>query len=98
MVSIRGLARRHHVHRRTVRQALAAALLPARKSSSRRAPSLGPHKSVVVAWLSDDLAAPRKQRHTARRNLLSFFTGVCSHTRWWWNILFQAEGATTQGG
>lgn len=66
-VSIRALARRHHVHRRTVRQALAAALPPTRKSSSRPAPLLGPHQATIVAWLTDDLAAPRKQRHTARR-------------------------------
>lgn len=66
-VSIRALARRHHVHRRTVRQALTAALPPTRRNSSRPAPSLGPHKATIVGWLREDLTAPRKQRHTARR-------------------------------
>ncbi len=66
-VSIRTLARRHQVHRRTVRQALAAALPPPRKLPSRAAPLLGPHRATIHAWLTADLAAPRKQRHTARR-------------------------------
>jgi len=66
-LSVRALARRHRVHRRTVRQAIAAALPPARKLPSRAAPLLGPHQATIRRWLTDDLAAPRKQRHTARR-------------------------------
>lgn len=66
-LSVRALARRHRVHRRTVRQAIAAALPPPRKLPSRAAPLLGPHQTTIVAWLTDDLTAPRKQRHTARR-------------------------------
>jgi transposase len=66
-VSIRSLARRHKVHRRTVRQALAAAVPPPRKTQSRPAPALGPHLATIRRWLVDDLSAPRKQRHTARR-------------------------------
>jgi transposase len=66
-VSIRTLARRHKVHRRTVRQALVAALPPPRKPVVRPAPVLGPHLATIRRWLTDDLAAPRKQRHTARR-------------------------------
>ena len=66
-VSIRTLARRHKVHRRTVRQALAAALPPPRRPVVRPAPVLGPHLATVRQWLIADLAAPRKQRHTARR-------------------------------
>lgn len=66
-LSIRELAARHHVHRRTVRQALADAVPPTRKTPVRTAPVLGPHVDTVRAWLIEDLTAPRKQRHTARR-------------------------------
>ena len=65
--SVRALARRHHVHRRTVRQALAAALPPPRQTPVRAAPLLGPHRETIRTWLTEDLKAPRKQRHTARR-------------------------------
>ena len=67
VVSIRALAERHQVHRRTVRQALADAVPPARKPSVRVAPVLGPHVATIRRWLTEDLSAPRKQRHTARR-------------------------------
>ena len=66
-LSVRALARHHQVHRRTVRQALAAALPPPRRVAPRPAPVLGPHRATISAWLVEDLAAPRKQRHTARR-------------------------------
>ena len=66
-VSIRELARRHHVHRRTVRQALRSALPPPRKPASPSAPRLGAHRATIREWLVADLSAPRKQRHTARR-------------------------------
>ena len=66
-VSIRWLARRHRVHRRTVRQALKSALPPRRKRAPRPAPQLGPYVEVIREWLVADLSAPRKQRHTARR-------------------------------
>ena len=65
--SIRGLARRHRVHRRTVRQALRSALPPPRKPASASAPRLGAHRATIREWLVADLSAPRKQRHTARR-------------------------------
>jgi transposase len=65
--SIRGLAERHHVHRRTVRQALASAVPPARKTPERAALVLGGHEAVIRQWLTADASAPRKQRHTARR-------------------------------
>ena len=57
--SIRELARRHGVHRRTVRQALASAEPPPRKTPSRVAPKLGPYVEVVDAMLVADLDAPR---------------------------------------
>jgi len=65
--SIRTLARRHKVHRRTVRQALASARPPGRRVPPRVAPALGPWKATIDGWLRADLKAPRKQRHTARR-------------------------------
>jgi len=67
-VSIHELARRHGVHRRTVRQALGSPLPPARKRpAGRPAPKLGPYRALIDSWLEADRDAPRKQRHTARR-------------------------------
>jgi transposase len=66
-MSIRALAERHGVHRRTVRQALADATPPARKVPERLAPATGQYVDLVRRWLIDDLSTPRKQRHTARR-------------------------------
>ena len=66
-MSIRELAKSHQVHRRTVRQALADAVPPPRKSPDRPAPATGAHVDLVRGWLVADLEAPRKQRHTARR-------------------------------
>jgi len=67
-LSIRELARRHGVHRRAVRQALAAALPPPRKRPvGRPAPRLGSYRSLIDEWLLADREAPRKQRHTAKR-------------------------------
>ena len=66
-LSIRELANKHKVHRRTVRQALAHAVPPERKPPVRQAPVLGAYVATIRAWLIADLDAPRKQRHTARR-------------------------------
>ena len=66
-LSIRGLADRYGVHRRTVRAALAAAEPPARKVPVRAAPRLDPAKALIDVMLREDLDAPKKQRHTARR-------------------------------
>jgi transposase len=66
-LSIRALADKHKVHRRTVRAALADAVPPVRKPPARTAPVLGPYEATIRRWLVEDLDAPRKQRHTARR-------------------------------
>lgn len=67
-LSIRELAERYRVHRRTVRQALASALPPPRKAYPRRArPAIDPYREVIDSWLLADRDVPRKQRHTARR-------------------------------
>jgi len=65
--SIRELAGRHHVHRRTVRQALGSAVPPPRKAYPRPRPAIDPYVQVIDGWLLADKAVPRKQRHTARR-------------------------------
>ncbi|GAA4816466.1 IS21 family transposase [Tomitella cavernea] len=66
-MSIRRLAETHKVHRRVVRQALADAVPPPRKSPDRVSPALGPYEDTIRRWLTEDLQAPKKQRHTARR-------------------------------
>ncbi|MHA7248901.1 IS21 family transposase [Arthrobacter tecti] len=65
--SIRFLARKYRVARRTVRQALASAEPPRRKKPVRNAPRLDRFRSVIDGMLRADLSAPRKQRHTAQR-------------------------------
>jgi transposase len=66
-LSIRGLARKHGVHRRLVREALTTAEPKPRRQPVRRSPRLDPVKKTIDEWLRADLTAPRKQRHTARR-------------------------------
>ena len=67
-LSIRELARRHGVHRRAVRQALASPLPPPRRRpEGRPAPKLGAYRPLIDEWLLADREAPRKQRHTAKR-------------------------------
>jgi hypothetical protein len=67
-LSIRELADRHHVHRRTVRQAFASAIPPPRKTyPPRRRPAIDPYAEIIDGWLLADRDVPRKQRHTARR-------------------------------
>jgi transposase len=67
-LSKRALAAKYRVHRRTVRQALASAVPPAKRGPERRpAPKLGEYRELIDEWLIADQLAPRKQRHTAKR-------------------------------
>ncbi|HTX08373.1 MAG TPA: IS21 family transposase [Solirubrobacteraceae bacterium] len=67
-LSQRALAEKYRVHRRTVKQALASPVPPARKRpEGRPAPKLGEWRSLIDGWLEVDRTAPRKQRHTAKR-------------------------------
>src|SRR5262245_43889263 len=66
--SIRELAGRHHVHRRSVRRALASAVPPPRKAyPPLPRPAIGPYTGIIDEWLLADRDVPPKQRHTARR-------------------------------
>ena len=66
--SIRDLAGRHHVHRRTVRQAMARAVPPPRTAyPPRPRPAIDRYAGLIDGWLLADREVPRKQRHTARR-------------------------------
>ena len=66
-VSVRTLADRYQVHRRTVREALDHAVPKERKKPSRRRSVLEPAYGWIDAMLREDLAAPRKQKHTTDR-------------------------------
>lgn len=68
-LSVRALAKRHRVHRRTVRQALMSAVPPEPAPRRWRARKIDPFIDVIDEMLRDDRDAPRKQRHTARRIL-----------------------------
>ncbi len=67
-LSIRELSDRHHVHRRTVREALANAIPAPRKAYPRRPrPAIDAYVEIIDDWLVKDQGVPGKQRHTARR-------------------------------
>ena len=67
-LSKREIARKHHVHRRAVRQAIASAVPPERRRPSKARPVLTDEaRAFVDGILLGDKKAPRKQRHTARR-------------------------------
>ncbi len=68
-LSVRALAKRHRVHRRTVRQALASATPPEPARRRRQSRKIDPFVDAIDAMLRSDLTAPRKQRHTAVRVL-----------------------------
>src|SRR6266478_744152 len=66
-LGVRALARKHGVHRRMVREALASPAPPPRKTPVRQSPVLDAVAELIEVMLREDLDAPRKQRHTARR-------------------------------
>jgi hypothetical protein len=65
--TIAGVASKFGVHRRVVRRAIASALPPAQHYPARIKPKLGVVADFIDKVLDEDLRAPRKQRHTARR-------------------------------
>ena len=66
-LGIRAIARKHGVHRRTVREALGCPVPAPRKVPVRASPARDQVAPLIDAMLIEDLDAPRKQRHTARR-------------------------------
>ena len=68
-LSVRGLAKRHGVHRRTVRQALTSAVPPTPARRVWQKTKVTAFTAAIDEMLRADLAAPRKQRHTAVRIL-----------------------------
>lgn len=66
-VSVRALASRYDVHRRTVREALQNATPKERKKPPPRRSVLEPAHGWIDEMLRADLTAPRKQKHTIIR-------------------------------
>ena len=66
--SIREVSREFGLHRDTVRKMLTYSVPPGyRRQNPPRRPKLEPFTGVIDRILEDDLARPRKQRHTAKR-------------------------------
>lgn len=68
-LSVRGLAKKHGVHRRTVRQALMSPQPPEQAVRRWRSHKIDPFVDAIDDMLRADLKAPRKQRHTITRIL-----------------------------
>ncbi|MBM2623912.1 IS21 family transposase [Actinoplanes sp. LDG1-06] len=66
-MSVRAMAGKYQVSRRTVRAALASAWPQPRKAMPPRVSKLDDFKPIIDAILRADLDAPRKQRHTVTR-------------------------------
>ena len=67
-MSVREAARVFGLHRDTVRKMLEYSVPPGyRRQRPARRPKLDPYKGVMDQILEQDLASPKKQRHTAKR-------------------------------
>ncbi|MGP5673819.1 IS21 family transposase [Brachybacterium alimentarium] len=66
-LSKRALQRKHGVGYRTVADALKSVWPKEPKPPSKRGSRLDAYRGVIDGWLCDDLDAPKKQRHTAKR-------------------------------
>ncbi len=69
--SVRRIAREFRMSRKTVTKYLNRASTDPvpqyQRHQPARAPQMDAYRVVIDAWLTDDLDAPRKQRHTAHR-------------------------------
>jgi hypothetical protein len=66
-LSVRELARRYSVHRRTVRAALETLPAEPATAASRAAPAVGPWLGTIAEWLAADGELPSGCRQTAHR-------------------------------
>ena len=67
-MSIREASRVFGLHRDTVRKMVAYSVPPGyRRDRPPRRPKLDPYRGVIDRILEEDLSAPKKQRHTAKR-------------------------------
>ena len=65
--TIRGVANKYRVHRRTVRAALKNAVPPKRKATPRDRPKMALAVPFIDDILKNDLKATFNQRHTAHQ-------------------------------
>ena len=65
--TIRGVAQKYKVHRRTVRAALKNAVPPKRKVTPRERPKMALAIPFIDTMMENDLKAPFNQRHTAHQ-------------------------------
>jgi hypothetical protein len=96
-LSIRGVADRYAVHRRMVRQALACAEPPPRKTPVRAALRLDPAKALIDAMLTEDLDAPQAAPHRSAGGVsMDYRIGAINQFTTGWMAYFRlADSART---